>query len=72
MDGCRIRFKDSCYAKTDWIVLIDVLEKLRDLCTILSWSLHMQNPMMGEEDKKELIYSIIMSRLMQEDDNEDD
>ena len=71
MNNGRKRFKDSCYAKIDWIVYIDVLDKLIDVCTVLSCSLHMQNPEIDEEVKKDLMYSIIMRELLQEPTNEE-
>ena len=71
MNNGRKRFKDSCYAKIDWIVYIDVLDKLIDVCTVLSSSLHMQNPMIDEEVKKDLMYSIMIRELLQETVNEE-
>ena len=71
MDNGRKRFKDSCYVKIDWIVFIDALDKLIDVCTILSSSLHMQNPEIDEEVKKDLMYSVIIRELLQEPVNEE-
>ena len=70
MNNGRNFFKDSCYAKIDWIVLIDALDKVMDLCNILSFSLHMQNPTIDDEVKKDLMYSVIIRELLQEPRND--
>ena len=71
MNNGRKRFKDSCYAKIDWIVYIDALDKLIDVCTVLSCSLHMQNPEIDEDVKKDLMYSIMIRELLQEPTTEE-
>ena len=71
MDNGRKRFKDSCYAKIDWIMFTEALCELIDNCNKLSWNVHTLNSATDEEAKKDLMYSIIMRGLLQEPTSEE-
>ena len=65
MDGGKKRFKDSCYAKKDWIVFIENVDQVMETVMLLSHSLYMQNPVIDDDDvKSECIYSVILEKLM--------
>ena len=65
MNNGRKRFKDSCYAKKDWIVFIENVDQVIETVMLLSHSLYMQNPVIDDDDvKSECIYSVILEKLM--------